>query len=115
MIKGMLRVVAAGIGAIMMVACSTGGGDRTVTLDNGAQLKQLEFRPMAGQQDFSALSSKTAEPATMIKPMSSATGVEPVSAKTSSIVSVSAHERVQEQLGASQHCPGSAGYSSLDE
>lgn len=111
MVKGMLRVVTTGIGAIMLVACSTVGGDRTATFDNGAQLKQLELRPMAAQQEFNALSSKTAEPALMIKPMSSATHAEPVSA----IVSVAAQERVQEQLGASQHCPGRAGYSSLDD
>lgn len=115
MVKGMLRVVIASIGAIMLVACSNGGGDRTVTFDNGMQFKQLEFRPMAAQQEFSALSSKTAEPATMIKLMSSAAGVEPMSAKTSTIVSMSAQERVQEQTGSGHQCPGRGGYSSLDD
>ncbi len=115
MVKGMLKVVTAGIGAIMLVACSTGGGDRVVTFDTGAQIKQLEFRPMAAQQEFNALWSKTAEPASMIKPMSSVTSIEPVSAKANTIVSVSAQERVQEQLGANHHCPGSLGYNSLDD
>jgi hypothetical protein len=115
MVKGMLRIVTAGIGAIMLAACSTGGGDRAVTFDTGAQLKQLELRPMAAQQEFIALSSKTAEPASMIKPMSNASDVEPVSAAANTLVNVSAQERVQEQLGASQHCPGRVGYSSLDD
>lgn len=115
MVKGMLRVVVAGVGAVMMVACSTNGGSRTVTFDTGAQIKQLELRPMTARQEFNALSSRMAEPALMIKPMSSVSDAEPVSSKASDIVSVSIQESARAAAGAGHHCPGSAAFDSLDD
>ena len=124
MVKHMIKFAVASVGALLLVACSSVTDSRTVTLNNGAQIQQLNLKPITAQREFNALSAKAetedAAPEVMIKLVSDAAKAATLTTKTdapaniapaSPMADAQAAQTAQSHdyaLDNARHCPGHA-------